>query len=105
MRPKTSQANRCSQCSKRCPGYDGGEGVRRWRILDMGTTKAFLQASASRVQCPEDGVVAHVLWARPGARHTWLFEDMCAWLAAHTALSVLTVLLRIAWRTEWYAWV
>ena len=28
-----------------------------------------------------------------------LFEDTCAWLAAHTALSVLTVLLRIAWRT------
>ena len=33
------------------------------------------------------------------AKHTWLFEDTCAWLAAHTALSVLTVLLRIAWRT------
>ena len=44
-------------------------------------------------------VVAHVPWARPGAKHTWLFEDTCAWLAAHTALSVLTVLLRIAWRT------
>ena len=44
-------------------------------------------------------MVAHVPWARPGAKHTWLFEDTCAWLAAHTALSVLTVLLRIAWRT------
>ena len=44
-------------------------------------------------------VVAHVPWARPGAKHTWAFEDTCAWLAAHTALSVLTVLLRIAWRT------
>ena len=53
-----------------------------------------------RVECPEDGVVvAHVPWARPGAKHTWAFEDTCAWLAAHTALSVLTVLLRIAWRT------
>ena len=31
--------------------------------------------------------------------YTWAFEDTCAWLAAHTALSVLTVLLRIAWRT------
>jgi transposase len=36
---------------------------------------------------------------RPGAKHTWLFEDTCAWLAAHAAMSVLTVLLRIAWRT------
>jgi len=44
-------------------------------------------------------VVAHVPWARPGAKHTWTFEDTCAWLAAHAAMSVLTVLLRIAWRT------
>jgi transposase len=66
----------------------------------VGTTKAYLQAAAPRVGCPEHRVVvAHVPWARPGAKHTWLFEDTCAWLAAHTAMSVLTVLLRIAWRT------
>ena len=100
VRPKASQAGRCSRCRKRCPGYDGGDGIRRWRTLDVGTTKAYLQAAVPRVECPEDGVVvAHVPWARPGARHTWLFEDTCAWLAAHTALSVLTVFLRIAWRT------
>jgi hypothetical protein len=62
--------------------------------------KAYLQAAAPRVQCGEHGVVvAHVWWARPGAKHTWAFEDTCAWPAAHTAMSVLTVLLRIAWRT------
>jgi transposase len=100
VRPKASQASRCSRCHKRCPGYDAGDGIRRWRTLDVGTTKAYLQAAAPRVQCPEDGVVvAHVPWARPGAKHTWAFEDTCAWLAAHTALSVLTVFLRIAWRT------
>ena len=100
VRAKASQAGRCSRCRRRCPGYDGGDAIRRWRTLDVGTSKAYLQAAVPRVQCPEDGVVvAHVPWARPGARHTWLFEDTCAWLAAHTALSVLTVLLRIAWRT------
>ena len=100
VRPKASQAGRCSRCRKRCPGYDGGDGTRRWRTLDVGTTKAYLQAAAPRVECPEDGVVvAHVPWARPGAKHTWAFEDACAWLAAHAAMSVLTVLLRIAWRT------
>lgn len=62
--------------------------------------KTYLEAPVPRVDCPEHGVVvAHVPWARPGAKHTWLFEDTCAWLAAHTALSVLAVLLRIAWRT------
>jgi transposase len=100
VRPKASQASRCSQCRKRCPGYDSGDGMRRWRILDVGTTKACLQAAAPRVQCREHGVVvAHVPWARPGARHSWAFEDTCAWLAAHTAMSVLTMFLRIAWRT------
>ncbi|UQX10349.1 ISL3 family transposase [Candidatus Mycobacterium methanotrophicum] len=100
VRPKASQTSRCSRCRRRCPGYDGGESSRRWRTLDVGATKAYLQAAAPRVQCSEHGVVvAHVPWARAGARHTWAFEDTCAWLAAHTALSVLTVLLRIAWRT------
>ena len=100
VRPKVCRASRCPHCRKRCPGYDSGEGTRRWRTLDVGATKAYLQAAAPRVQCPEHGVaVAHVPWARPGAKHTWAFEDTCAWLAANTALSVLTVFLRIAWRT------
>jgi len=100
VRAKASQAGRCSRCRQRCPGYDGGDGTRRWRTLDVGTTKAYLQAASPRVECDEHGVVvAHVPWARPGAKHTWAFEDTCAWLAAHAAMSVLTVLLRIAWRT------
>ena len=100
VRPKASHSGRCSRCRRRCPGYDGGDGTRRWRTLDVGTTKAYLQAPAPRVECAEHGaVVAHVPWARPAANHTWLVEDTCAWLAAHTATSVLTVLLRIAWRT------
>jgi transposase len=100
VRPKASQASRCSRCQSRCPGYDDGDGTRRWRTLDVGTTKAYLQAAAPRVQCEEHGVVvAHVPWARPGAKHSWAFEDTCAWLAANTAMSVLTVFLRIAWRT------
>lgn len=100
VRPKASQTGRCSRCRKHCPGYDGGDGVRRWRTLDVGTTKAYLQAPAPRVSCGEHGVVvAHVPWARPGAKHTWAFEDTCAWWAAHAAISVVAVFLRIAWRT------
>ena len=70
VRPKALQAGRCSRCRKRCPGYDAGgrdgDGIRRWRTLDVGTTKAYLQAAVPRVECPEDGVVvAHAPWARP----------------------------------------
>lgn len=100
VRPYAAAASRCSRCRARCPGYDAGDGVRRWRTLDVGSTKAYLQAPAPRVSCREHGVVvAHVPWARPGAKCSYLFEDTCAWLAAHTALSVLTVFLRLAWRT------
>lgn len=52
------------------------------------------------VACPEHGVVvAAVPWARPGSRFTTAFEDTCAWLVCHATLSVVAVLLRIAWRS------
>jgi transposase len=44
-------------------------------------------------------VVAHVPWARPGAKCTYLLEDTCAWLAKHMALTAITVFLRLSWRT------
>jgi transposase len=60
----------------------------------------FLEADTYRVSCPEHGVVvAHVPWARCGARFTAAFEDTAAWLVAHAALSTVAVLLRIAWRS------
>jgi len=57
VRPKASQAGRCSRCRRRCPGYDSEDGTRRWRTLDVGTTKAYLQAAAPRVECAEHGAV------------------------------------------------
>jgi len=52
------------------------------------------------VSCPEHGVVvAAVPWARPGSRFTAAFEDTCAWLVCHAALSVVAILLRVAWRS------
>jgi len=100
VRPYARDAGRCSRCLASCPGYDAGAGLRRWRTLDVGTVKTYLSAPAPRVACPEHGVVvAAVAWARAGAKCTYTLEDTCAWLAAHTALSVLTVLLRLSWRT------
>jgi transposase len=73
---------------------------RRWRGLDLGTTQVYLQATTRRVSCPTHGVVvAAVPWARPGSRFTTAFEDTAAWLVCHATLSVVAVLLRIAWRS------
>lgn len=100
VRPTRSRQGRCSRCDRRCRGYDRGEGRRRWRTLDVGTMRAYLEADAPRVSCPAHGVVvAAVPWARPGARCTRGFEDTCAWLAAHAAGSVVAALLRVTWRT------
>jgi len=100
VRPKVSAARRCSRCKRRCPGYDTSPAARRWRGLDLGTTPVFLQARTLRVSCREHGVVvAAVPWARPGSRFTTGFEDTAAWLVCHATLSVVAVLLRVAWRS------
>lgn len=100
VRPTRSRRLRCSRCDRRCRGYDQGEGRRRWRGLDLGTVRVYVEADAPRVSCPEHGVVvAAVPWARPGSRFTATFEDTCAWLAAHAAGSVVAELLRCSWRS------
>lgn len=98
-RPKAKERDRCGLCGRRSPGYDQGEGRRRWRALDLGTIRAFIEAEAPRVRCPDHGVVvARVPWARHGAWHTRDFEDQAAWLASQTSKSAITRLLRISWR-------
>ena len=100
VRLQRRDRSRCGLCRRRSPGYDAGEGRRRWRALDLGTTQAYLEAEAPRVRCPGHGVVvAHVPWARHGAGHTGAFDDQVAWLAAHTSKSAVGELVRVAWRT------
>src|SRR5680860_1376396 len=100
VRPRKATKRRCGRCGKRCPGYDQGDGRRRWRALDLGTTRAFLEADSPRVRCLEHGVVAaQVPWARHGAGHTYAFDDTAAWLVTHCSKSAVRDLLRIAWRT------
>jgi transposase len=100
VRPTRWRQGRCGRCDRRAPRYDNGDGPRRWRSLDAGTTRVFLQAAAPRVNCPVHGVVvAAVPWARHGSRFTSPFEDTVAWLACHAAFTVLAALLRITWRS------
>ena len=100
VRPRKGGRGRCGRCGRRCPGYDRGSGRRRWRALDLGTIKVFLEAAAPRVACPEHGpTVIQVPWARHGAWHTAAFEDTAAWLVTHTSKTAVGELLRIAWRT------
>lgn len=58
VRPRKASKRRCGRCGKRSAGYDQGGGRRRWRALDLGTIKAFLEADSPRVNCAEHGVIA-----------------------------------------------
>ncbi len=40
VRLQRRDRHRCGICRQRCPGYDAGDGRRRWRALDLGVTKA-----------------------------------------------------------------
>jgi transposase len=99
-RLRRARASRCGECGRRCPGYDQGDGRRRWRALDAGATRVFIEADAPRVTCAVHGVtVARVPWARHGAGHTRAFDDQVAWLVTHTSKSAVVELMRVAWRT------
>jgi transposase len=100
VRPSWRDRDRCGVCRRRCPGYDLGEGRRRWRALDLGTTFAFVEAESPRVRCRRDGVVVcAVPWARHDCRFTRAFEDQVGWLAVNTSKTAVAELMRVAWRT------
>jgi transposase len=57
VRPKRRQRQRCAIRGRRSPVYDQGDGRRRWRGLDVGFTRIFVEVAAPRVTCQVHGVV------------------------------------------------
>lgn len=99
LRAKIGLHDRCPRCDRRCPVYDHAP-VRRWRSLDAGRVRVFVEARPVRVSCGEHGVVtARVGWARHEARHTYAFEQVAAWCATQMSQTAATGLLRCSWRT------
>jgi transposase len=100
VRPVRASKGRCGICGARAGWYDRGEGRRRWRGLDLGAVRVFVEADAPRVSCREHGpTVRLVSWARHGAGHTRAFDQQVAWLATQCSKSAVSELMRIAWRT------
>jgi transposase len=100
VRPRQATKRRCGRCGVRAAGYDRGEGRRRWRAVDVGPTRCYVEAVPVRVSCPTHGVVAaQVPWAAHGARHTTAFEVLVAWLVVRMNKSAVKDLLRVSWDT------
>lgn len=100
VRPDARRRGRCGQCRRPAAGYDAGRGRRRWRCLDHGAVRVFLEAGMPRVWCRSHGVVtAAVPWARHDAGHTLAFDRQTAWMAAECSKSATAQLMRTSWRT------
>lgn len=86
----------CGYSTRAC--YDRSR--RRWRHLDVGPMKLWIEAEIRRLDCPSCGVRTEaVAWARPGARQTRPFEDQVAWLTQRCDKSTVATLMRCAWET------
>jgi transposase len=97
---KRRSGARCGVCGRLSPGYDGSRGWRRWRTLDLGSTRTYVEAEVARVRCSEHGVVTErVPWAVQGSRFARWFEEQVAWLAMECSKSAVAELMRIGWRT------
>ena len=100
-RPRKGRRLRCPECGRRCPRYDGPRGARRWRALDLCSTRCYLEYAPCRVRCPEHGVrVEAVPWAPSGgSRFTQAFEEQVAWLCANCNSTTVAELMRVDWHT------
>jgi transposase len=74
--------------------------VRRWRHLDMGVMKVWVEGEIRRLDCKRCArvVTEEVPWARPRARHTRDFEDVVAWLCQRSDQTTVATLLRCSWQ-------
>ena len=91
-----------SRCRRvRCPcgfstraRYDCSR--RRWRHLDLGACRLWLEADVRRLRCESCRRVRteDVPWARPGARHSRDFEDVVAWLAQRSDKTSVATFMR-----------
>jgi transposase len=88
----------CGQTGRQLEIHD--RRVKRWRHLDLGASRCWIECELRRLRCRDCGVRSEpVSWARPGARHTRDLEDTVAWLAQQMAFAPIARLLRIGWHS------
>jgi len=73
--------------------------VRRWRHLDAFGAKVFLEAEIRRLNCGRCArvVTEEVSWARHGARHTLLFDEVVGWWCQRSDRSAVAAFWRLDW--------
>lgn len=98
LRRRRRVCSGCGQGGRRLAIHDRRRS--RWRHLDLGSQRCFVECELRRVRCPRCGVrYEAVPWARAEAAHTRDFEDVVAFLAQQMAKTAITRLMRIGWGT------
>jgi len=99
-RPFAKVLNRCPHCGRRSQIYDKHNRIRRWRSLDFGACRVYIDAITPRINCSEHGVVvARVPWARHDSEYTLDFETAVTWMSLHASIKDVSEFYRIKWDT------
>ena len=96
-----SQTYRCPECGRKCVQYGWQKNrVKRWRSLDIGKTRFYVECEVPRCLCPEHGVrVVKIPWAFPDSSYTYAFEMQVAYCAAKLPTNFVARQYRIKWHT------
>lgn len=92
---------RCPICGERGEkhGYKPGR-VKRWRSLDFGKSRFYIESELPRVRCEKCGVhTQEVPWALHDSDYTYAFELRVAYLAAMSPTNLVAKQMRIKWGT------
>jgi transposase len=90
----------CPICGQKCGKYDRANHTKRWRSLDLGNKKFFVECQIPRCICPEHGVLSQKIpWAIRDSDYTLAFETRVAYEAAKTPTNHVSKMYRIKWAT------
>lgn len=94
------RVGRCGGCLRKVRRVHDRQAGRRWRHLDFGGMRVWLEATMRRLDCPRCGILVELVpWADWGSSFTRRFEDQVGYLAQHANRTVVSDTLGIAWRT------
>ncbi|MYF40417.1 MAG: ISL3 family transposase [Rhodothermaceae bacterium] len=86
----------CPKCARVYPVYD--RRPRKWRHLDTGKYRTYVEAQIPRVKCPVHGVrTITVPWASRSARMPFSFEAMAIDWLQEASISAVARLLDLSW--------
>jgi len=92
---------RCPVCGQKCVQYGWQKRrTKRWRALDIGKNRFYVECEVPRCKCPEHGVrTVHIPWAFPDSDYTRAFEMQVAYSAAKLPTNFVARRYRIKWGT------